>query len=74
LKVKTKIIPNLLNSFTDFFCELETSVVAYQVNPDPVPDPVPDPGFDDQRFLLKGRPSCRRSLQPSKENIWHFKK
>jgi hypothetical protein len=23
--------------------------------------------------LHKGRPSCRRSLQPSKENIQHFK-
>jgi hypothetical protein len=44
-------------------------------------------GFDDQKFyencseiaiylsrrLRKGRPSCRRSLQPSKESIHHIK-
>ncbi len=41
------------------------------------PDPAfglntdPDPGFDDQN--LKKNYSYRRSLQPSKENIQHFK-
>jgi hypothetical protein len=34
-------------------------------------------GFDDKKFdhklLHEGRPSYRRSLQPSKENIRHFK-
>jgi hypothetical protein len=42
--------------------------------------PDPDPGFDDLKIAIylslglhKGGPSYRRSLQPSKENIQHFK-
>jgi hypothetical protein len=51
---------------------------ALKVNPDPVRIQV----LYDQKLekiqlgncLLKGRLSYRRSLQPSKENIQHFKK
>jgi hypothetical protein len=61
---------------------------AFQVNPDP--DKIRIWGFDDQKLkekiqliklsiysylgLEKGCPSYRKSLQPSKQNIQHFKK
>ena len=60
---------------------------AFQVNPDPDPGDdqklaqitaEKKLSFFDQNFnkislgILKGHPSYRRSLQPSKENIQHF--
>jgi hypothetical protein len=61
---------------------------AFHVNPDPDTDPARILGFDDQKLeenrpftvqylylaLNEGHPSYWRSLQPSKENIRHFKK
>jgi hypothetical protein len=51
---------------------------AFQVNPDTAdtyPDPIWIQGFDDQKLKKKIQLKySRRSLQPSKENIEHFKK
>jgi hypothetical protein len=55
---------------------LQTILAEFQVNPDR--DPVRIKGFDEQKLgekiaiYYKGRPSYRRSLQLSTENIQHF--